>query len=322
MTKSNAAHLQSNFSDSAKHQGGGLQHIRLLWLHRVKCWPEFHSREFRTLQPTRWDSGWIYELGQSPEKCTGSHHRDWKSNPSQRLSHSLTTPNPPRDNCALLSYRTLKWSWQSSIFGVIWACRMASTAFAVFEFCPIEVPFSRSSCLCFSFSPPSPPSQHSCSQIKNIRLALETIKYGLHMEGKAIPHIWCYILAAQGLRCSALTLWLTCTTAGRRGENLVMKPSLYSLQAMLPECNLMTDYSVHAELLSSLYESPGSRCSARTRLSVRASVVLGCCGCRSQPRSASSALASYQPHAIISEMTVNGSWRFVSRVFWQTDVWR
>lgn len=78
----------------------------------------------------------------------------------------------------------------------------------------------------------------------------------------------------------------------------------------------MTDYSVHAELLSSSYESPGSRCSGLgedTSLR-RASVVLGCCGCRSQLESASGALASYQTHAIISEMTLNRSWQFVSHV--------
>lgn len=83
----------------------------------------------------------------------------------------------------------------------------------------------------------------------------------------------------------------------------------------------MTDYSVHAELLSSSYKSPGSRCSARTRLFTR---LLLCLDAAAAGRSvsASSALSSYQPHAIISEMTVNGSRHFVSRVFWQTDVWR
>lgn len=130
----------------------------------LKHWPAFHSWEFRTLQPTRWDSGLIYELEPSPEKSTGSRHRDWKSHPSQRLSHSLTTPYPPRDNCVLLWYRALKWSWQSSIYKVIWACRMESTTLAVFEFRPTEVPFTRSSCLCFSFFFfPSPPGQRSCS---------------------------------------------------------------------------------------------------------------------------------------------------------------
>lgn len=128
----------------------------------LKRWPVFHSREFRTLQQTWWDSGLIYELEQSPEQSTGSRHCDWKSHPSQRLSHSLTTPNPPRDNCAMLRYRALKRSWQSSIYQVIWARRMASTALAVFEFCPIEVPFTHSSCLCFSFFPlPVPASIHA-----------------------------------------------------------------------------------------------------------------------------------------------------------------
>lgn len=246
----------STFSHSAKHHagstsqevvhGGGAEQ-RSCWgpcligdlktsgcsgCTELKRWPVFHSREFRTLQPTRWDSGLIYELEPSPEQSTGSRHCDWKSHPSQRLSHSLTTPNPPRDNCALLRYRALKRSWQSSIYQVIWARRMASTALAVFEFCPIEVPFTRSSCLCFSFFPPSRSSQHSCSQIKNIRLALETIKYGRLMEGKAVPHIWHCILAAHGLQRTALTSWLTYTTAGRRGENQVMKPPLCSLQAM------------------------------------------------------------------------------------------
>lgn len=131
----------------------------------LKRWPAFHSRDFRTVQPRLWDSGLIYELEPSPEKCTGSRHRDWKSHPSQGLSRSLTTAHPPRDNCALLWYRARKWSWQRSIYQVIWARRMASTALAVFEFCPVEVPFTRSSRLCFSgFFPPLFPSQPAFMQ--------------------------------------------------------------------------------------------------------------------------------------------------------------
>lgn len=61
---------------------------------------------------------------------------------SEPLTHHITTPYPPRDNCVLLRYRALKWSWQGSIYKVIWARRMESAALAVFEFCPTEVLFS------------------------------------------------------------------------------------------------------------------------------------------------------------------------------------
>lgn len=245
------------FSPSAKHHGGsasqevvhgGGAEQRSCWgpcligdlktsgcsgCTGLKRWPAFHSREFRTLQPTRWDSGLIYELELSPEKSTGSRHRDWKSHPSQRLSHSLTTPNPPRDNCTLLRYRALKWSWQSSIYQVIWArrdgvyCSCGGWILSHWSsFCPLFLSLLQ------LFFPSFPPSQHSCRQIKNRWLALETVKYGRLMEGKAVPHIWRYILAARGLQRPALTSGPPCTTTGRRGENPVMKPPLYSLQAM------------------------------------------------------------------------------------------
>lgn len=226
----------------------------------------FTPRSLGLCSHSRWDSGLIYELEPSPEKCTGSRHRDWKSHPSQRLSHSLTTPNPPGDNCALLWYRAPKWSWQSSIYEVIWARRMASTALAVFEFCPIEVPFIPSSCLCLSlFSFPSQPAF-------------------MQWDKKYTTCTWNdEIWPAHGRqsRSSYMVLHTGCTGApapctnfmtdmhNRRSpgwESSDETAIVVTASNVFSECNLMTECSVHAELLSSSYESPGSRCSARTRL--------------------------------------------------------
>lgn len=78
----------------------------------------------------------------------------------------------------------------------------------------------------------------------------------------------------------------------------------------------MTECSVHAELLSSSYDSPGCRCSARTHPSAALLLRLDAAAAGPRRESASSASsASSQPHAIISEMTANGSRHFVSRVF-------
>lgn len=279
----------STFSHSAKHRAGSTspevgysgraeQHSR--WgpcpigdLNTSGCsgctglkrWPVFHSREFRTLQPfavRQWLDLWA---GAEPREM----HRvtpPWLKVTSKPTSEPLTTPNPPGDNCALLWYRAPKWSWQSSIYEVIWARRMASTALAVFEFCPIEVPFIPSSCLCLSlFSFPSQPAF-------------------MQWDKKYTTCTWNdEIWPAHGRqsRSSYMVLHTGCTGApapctnfmtdmhNRRSpgwESSDETAIVVTASNVFSECNLMTECSVHAELLSSSYESPGSRCSARTRL--------------------------------------------------------
>lgn len=150
--------------------------VGLLWLNRVKTLALHFTPGSLGLCSRHGETvSWFMIWSRAQRSPLGhARDRDWKSHPNQRLSHSLTTPYPPRDNCVLLRYRTLKWSWQSGIYKVIGARRMESTTLAVFEFCSTEVPFSRSSCLCFNvfFPLPLPASVHA------VRYKI----YGLHLK--------------------------------------------------------------------------------------------------------------------------------------------